>query len=141
LRAEKHPAQVDRHHLVPILKRHVQEGAFALDAGIVHQDVDRAKLPKHPGEHRFDLALLADVRVHRDGLAARGFDVGHNSLGGLPLGSVVDDNRCARRSQTPRHRFADARARARNEGAATGQRLNRRVHFAVPNCPDCVDFL
>src|SRR3546814_7666732 len=41
-------AEVDAHHIVPVVEAHPREGAVAGDAGIIHHDVDRSDLFGHP---------------------------------------------------------------------------------------------
>ncbi|MCY1230625.1 hypothetical protein D3C72_1131960 [compost metagenome] len=70
---------VDRHHLLPLLQRHLVGGFVrAFDAGIVHQDAEAAEAGSNLVEHARHLAFAGDVELPERGLAA----VAADGLGG-----------------------------------------------------------
>jgi hypothetical protein len=85
-------AHVDAEHQVEALHRRGRRGRQADRAGVVDQDVDAAEALHrrlHRGGHG---ALVADVGLHRQRLAAGGLDLGralYSVPGSLGLGSVV----------------------------------------------------
>ena len=71
-------AQVDGHHLVPIVQALFQEGFCRGDAGIVHQQVAGAELGLHRIQRGFHRGRVGDVEPHRHrALAQRGDGIGH----------------------------------------------------------------
>src|SRR3546814_15862138 len=54
-------AEVDAHHIVPVVEAHPREGAVAGDAGIIHHDVDRSDLFGHPRAAVEAGLMVADV--------------------------------------------------------------------------------
>src|ERR1700694_1170518 len=69
-RTEKHCAEVDVHHLVPLLGRHLVQEHLREDARVVDEDLDGAELSLHALDHGLDLGFLGDVRLHVDRAAA-----------------------------------------------------------------------
>ena len=61
-----------------------------VDAGIVDQNVDRAKGRLGFGEQAPDLFALRDIALDRDGLATFRFDGGHDPVGALTARRIVD---------------------------------------------------
>src|SRR5919106_1294399 len=101
--AQELAGEVDPDHRVPLLERHLLEGRVLLQAGVVDQDVDRAEFSQHLGKHRLDLVLLADVSLMGVGVAALVADLGHDLLGRLALGGVVDHHVGAGPAEWHRH--------------------------------------
>src|SRR3546814_8813405 len=54
-------SEVGRDHRPPVFRRHAVQGAVARDAGVVHQDVDRAELSLHLGDACLAGGEIADI--------------------------------------------------------------------------------
>src|ERR671918_1482500 len=121
--AEELAGEVDADHGVPGVERHLLEARVLLQAGVADQDVDRAELIEHRGEHRLALVLLADVGPVGIGVAAFVADLGDHLLGRLALGGVVDHHVGAGPAERQRHALADAGAGAGDERLLPGQRI------------------
>src|SRR5207253_631630 len=67
---EKGPAQIDVHHEIEIRLGHVPKIRPALDAGIVHEDIDLAELRDGFPDDPPVIGGTAQVALHRDGPAA-----------------------------------------------------------------------
>src|SRR5262249_3476450 len=72
-RAEKLSGEVDTDYRVPLSQRHLLEGRVLLQASVVYQNVDRAKLFEHPLEHPADLLFVRDIRLYCQCLSAHLF--------------------------------------------------------------------
>src|SRR3546814_9827853 len=66
--------QVDLHHQVEILHRHLGKAFVAQDTGVVDQDVDAAPFRLRLGDHLDHLVIFGDAAAVRHGGAARGAD-------------------------------------------------------------------
>jgi hypothetical protein len=95
LRREEEPEDVQVELLVEVLLGDVFERRELVDAGIVHQDVERAERLLRLGEQALDVRLSRDIGLHRNGLAALAGDLGHHAVGAVLAGGVVDDDRRA----------------------------------------------
>ena len=93
-RTQKLPGQVDVDDLAPLRQRHVVQRGVLLQPGVVDDDVDAAELGHRALEHDLHLVFVADVGVHRDGLAAGTADVGHDLLGTLLPTCLLYTSRC-----------------------------------------------
>ena len=83
-----------------------------IDAGVVHQDVDRAKSPLGVIEHSLHVGSLGDVALHRDGFAASGGNVCNDAMGSVLGRRVVHYDGGACRAQAPGEAGADTLRRA-----------------------------
>jgi hypothetical protein len=89
LRAEEYAAEVRVHHLVPLLGGHFLKRRQRIDAGVVHQDRDRAELRLDIGNQRPDSIGVGDVGLHRQGPAAVTLDFPRDRCGaGLPVAEM-----------------------------------------------------
>src|SRR6058998_3307920 len=115
--------QVDGDDRVPLLLAHVEDHPVAQDAGVVHQDVDRAELL----DRRLDDALggreVGDAVGVGDRPPAAGADRLHHFVGDAPRGAaavdlgaeVVDDHRGPLGREQLGDGAADAAPRARDD--------------------------
>ena len=89
---EEVPGQIHRDDTVPLVERHVFEPGILLQAGVVHEDVDRAKFVEHPAEHRADVVFLRDVRLVGEDAAAAEASFLDGRRGRRFVGVIVDDD-------------------------------------------------
>ncbi|GCC44513.1 hypothetical protein chiPu_0028508, partial [Chiloscyllium punctatum] len=112
-RAQDAAGDVDRHHLLDALGRHLVDAHAALadDAGIVDQRAERAEAVGGL-EQRENIRLAADVAFHRDRLAVLGLDRGDDFVRRSLIGGIADHDAVAARGGCERGGAADAAAAA-----------------------------
>ena len=120
LQDEKHRAQIDGHHAVPFLFRHVEHGLQTDDAGVVEQHVEPAPAPVGLVDHTLDVLASRDVGPHRQLLELGGhlLDAGVE-VGQHQPGTVGGEPARARRT--------DAARRTRDEHRPSIQSAHRRT--------------
>ena len=69
-RTQKRPAQVHGKDAIEIRHFHFMAGGGLLNAGIVHQHVERAEGLDDLLEHGLDLLFVRNVGLHHDGFAS-----------------------------------------------------------------------
>jgi hypothetical protein len=131
-RAEELPGQVHVDGRAPIGECHLGRRGIALDAGIGHEDVERAEALEHGREQRVDLLFVRDIGLERQRLAAFGGDRRHRCLGARAVALEVQGHRRAGAAQGERDRAADAAAGAGHEG-----RLALQAQMDVGHRPRC----
>jgi hypothetical protein len=83
--------EVDVEHIVPIALAHVEQFHARIDAGVVDQDLGRAKLIDRVGHHPFDLDEPRDIRADEMDAATCLLDAACHCLGGR---LVVEPGEC-----------------------------------------------
>jgi hypothetical protein len=116
LGAQPGAAQVHIDEACPLVVGQLQERHDRLDAGVVHQDVDRAEVGRRRLEHPFDVRALRHIALHGDGAAAVGALQGVRGLGGPIEVDVVDGDARPALRQHVGDAAADAAARPGDEG-------------------------
>ena len=84
-RADERPAEVDRHHPIPLLVGDLGELAELLDAGVVDQDQHRAEVGsdlRHGGFHRGTVRDVDDIAGDLRAFAAQAVDLYLDLIGG-----------------------------------------------------------
>jgi len=97
---------------VEMLGRDLLDRGELVDARVVDQDVEAAESLLRLGEEVPNVVLLGDVRPHGDCLASLGGDLGHDAVGPLLAGGVIDDHRGAFGRQVQGDRGPDPLGRA-----------------------------
>src|SRR6185503_6873545 len=122
--AENAAGDIDRQHFLDALGRHLVDAHTALadDAGIVDEGAERSELVGRL-EQPENIALLADVALHRDRLAVLRLDVGDDFLCRGLIRGIAHDDPIAARSGSERSSAADA-------AAATGYDYNPIRHVS-----------
>ena len=109
----KGAAQVDGQDRVPALGRKVLNARHVLDAGVVHQNIDRAKGGLGVAHHIFDFGGFAHVSA----VVADGYAIGGNfGLGAFDVAKAVHHDIGALGGQGFGQTEANAAGGAGNEG-------------------------
>jgi len=121
LRSQKHGFQIDGDEVVPISFRDRVNRLRPGDAGVVDQDLDRAKAVLDGADKSRHLLGYRHVGLHDDGAATEGFDFALNvSRVGVAL-VEVDGDVDTLAGERDRGRAADPPARAGHQGDFVGQ--------------------
>ena len=110
---------------VPVLVRHAHEEAVARHPGVVHEDVEVARLL----DERASRLRVGDVGLHRPAS-----DLGRERLGLVRSSAIREDDRRASRRELGRDRAPDAPGCARDEGGSALERAERLRHRASASC-------
>jgi hypothetical protein len=103
-----------------MLRRDSPELGELIDAGVVHQDVEPAKLFGSFGEQSIDVFFFGYVGLNGDGTTSAGDDSGDDAIGAIPARGIVDDDRGAVSGQMRGDGGADAFGGARDNGNFAG---------------------
>ena len=127
LRDEKCSAQIDPQHEIKILLGDIPELRPALDARVVHEDVDLPQLRDPLGDDPAIVRRVAQVALHRDGAPPKFADGLERLLGAFPDDPVIDDDVGALLREPDGNRLADALSAAGHAGHFSGELWRRRV--------------
>ena len=89
--AQENALGVDVHDLVPLLHRGIHHVVGAVDAGVIHQDVELAEAGYDLVHRRVPRVLVGHVQPDEHALAARFVNLGLD-LPSLFLQNVADDD-------------------------------------------------
>ena len=119
--------QIDIDDRCPIIVRHLAHGAVAGDSGVIHQDVEPLPLVEYFLDDARGFALLCDIALDQQALAANFGDLRGCTLGMLDLRSEVQRNLGPAARQFKRDRAPNAARSAGNECHAPGERCRLEV--------------
>jgi hypothetical protein len=91
------------------------KSSIALQAGVVHCDVQRTEMIDFLGEHRLDFVLIADVRLDRDRVASTHFDRVRDLLCRRGIDHVIDHDVGSACCESECHRFSNSAVRSGHE--------------------------
>src|SRR5690606_38982160 len=114
-RAHNRAQHVRVHHFLEVADINLRHRLRGVDAGVVHQNVNAAKLRFDPLKQRLDAFVLADVGAHKDGFAVGVLDPFHGFAAG-PVARVGNDDGRAGFRQTQSDGRADALGAAGDDG-------------------------
>jgi hypothetical protein len=109
-----------------LVRAHPRHHRIIMDAGVVHEDLDRTR-DQNPLDRRGRLRRLGDVEAQRLGPAAMGQDFSGEHLRALQLAIGVQVDMVTSRREMGGNGGADAAARAGDEGALHAGASNRTV--------------
>jgi len=129
LEHEEDGAQVDAHHTIPLVRRHLEHGLQADDPGVVEEHVESAPASVGFVDHAVDVLPAGDIRADR-GLPQLGgqlLDAGAVEIGEEQLGPV--------RGEAPGRGRADPARRTRDEHRPTSQLSHRSLSSTLVALP------
>src|SRR6185295_19138703 len=126
-RTKELASEIHADHLVPLGERELLERHVLLETGVVHEDVDRAELGLHRGEHLVHISFARNVGTQSEPAATLLLDLGRDRPCLILARDVINDDICASLAERESDRSTDPRARTGHERLLTRQPPLRRA--------------
>ena len=125
LHTKKSAFQIDVDYRVPVRFGEFMQHGVAIDSGVIHQNIYRAKRLFGLGKQRFNLCFFSDIAVDKQRLCAR---FAQGSGGGFAVRIAIGDNHSR---AFPRKHLGNAKADTAR-GAGDNGGFTGKFHSNVP---------